>query len=191
MNEKNTNKEDLRIRRTYKLLKAALLELLKKEPFEKITVKDICEEAMVHRTTFYTHFEDKYDLLRYCMQELESPFETIDIKTPSVEGYKEYYSRVAKSILEHVYKNKDFYKTVIRKNSEESFITNFEKELSIKIHDKLEMCQKSGLKLPMPAELLSCVCSSACMSAVKWWIENDAPFSIDQLLKYIDLNVVF
>ena len=61
----NNEKTDLRVRRTYKLLSDALISLMKVKPFEKISVMDICNEAMVHRATFYTHFEDKYQLLKF------------------------------------------------------------------------------------------------------------------------------
>ncbi|MCP0886098.1 TetR/AcrR family transcriptional regulator [Ligilactobacillus sp. WILCCON 0076] len=40
-------------------------ELLRHEPLEKITVEQICQQAGVHRSTFYRYFQDKYDLLRY------------------------------------------------------------------------------------------------------------------------------
>lgn len=38
-------------------------ELLKKMPFEKIKVRDIMTHADISRTTFYRHFNDKFDLL--------------------------------------------------------------------------------------------------------------------------------
>ncbi|EUJ19891.1 transcriptional regulator [Listeria grandensis FSL F6-0971] len=41
--------------------------MLEKEELSSITVNDICKEALVHRTTFYKHFYDKYDLLMYVL----------------------------------------------------------------------------------------------------------------------------
>ena len=55
-------KTDMRVVRTRTLLKNALLELLAENSLEKITVMDICEKSMIHRATFYKHFEDKYQL---------------------------------------------------------------------------------------------------------------------------------
>ncbi len=37
---------------------------------DSVTVKDICECAMVNRATFYRHYLDKYDLLDQYMDEL-------------------------------------------------------------------------------------------------------------------------
>lgn len=44
-------------------MKAALLELMKENDFEKITVKQICERAGVNRGTFYSHYTDIYSML--------------------------------------------------------------------------------------------------------------------------------
>ena len=42
----------------------ALLSLLEKKPFEYITIREICEEAGVNRSTFYLHYENTRDLLK-------------------------------------------------------------------------------------------------------------------------------
>ena len=60
--------EHVSVRRTYLLLMKALLDLLAEIPFEKISLTDICRVSMVSRSTFYRYFEDKYDLLHYCVK---------------------------------------------------------------------------------------------------------------------------
>lgn len=41
----------------------AMVALLEVEKFDHITIKQICAESGVHRSTFYAHFEDKYQLM--------------------------------------------------------------------------------------------------------------------------------
>ena len=55
-------KKDLRIIKTQKILYNTLLELLKEQPFEKIKVSNICQRARINRSTFYSHYNDKYEL---------------------------------------------------------------------------------------------------------------------------------
>ena len=43
---------DLRQRKTRRQLTEALSQLLEERPFADISVVDLCERAMVHRTTF-------------------------------------------------------------------------------------------------------------------------------------------
>lgn len=56
-------KEDKRVTKTKRDLRNALSSLLKSKPYAKITVCDICDEAVVNRMTFYKHYMDKNDLL--------------------------------------------------------------------------------------------------------------------------------
>lgn len=59
MNTKNNQ----RYRNMDICMKAAMLELMQKMPFEKITVKSICQRAGVNRGTFYSHYADIYDMM--------------------------------------------------------------------------------------------------------------------------------
>ena len=63
-------KIDPRIRRTRKLIMDAFMDLSAQKEFKNITVKDITDEAMINRATFYYHFEDIYDLLEKVLSEV-------------------------------------------------------------------------------------------------------------------------
>lgn len=54
---------DKRIKRTRDRLGDAMIALLLEKPFDSITVQDVLDRAEVGRSTFYTHFKDKDDLL--------------------------------------------------------------------------------------------------------------------------------
>ena len=56
-------KQDLRVIKTKNLLYQTLIELMKDKTFEEIKVSDICSKAMINRSTFYAHYEVKYELL--------------------------------------------------------------------------------------------------------------------------------
>ncbi len=58
------NKTDRKSRYTRMVLRESLFELMEEMPAAKITVKDICTTADINRTTFYAHYEDKYDLIK-------------------------------------------------------------------------------------------------------------------------------
>lgn len=81
-------KENRRVRLTKTMLKNSLIELLQKQPINRITVKDICENADVNRSTFYVYYSDQYALLT----EIE---DEIIIKT------KEYVEKADTVIIEN------------------------------------------------------------------------------------------
>lgn len=52
-----------RIALSKRLIKEALLRLLKKMPLAKISISALCKEAQINRTTFYRHYETPDDVL--------------------------------------------------------------------------------------------------------------------------------
>ena len=69
-------KSDLRVRKTYDALFRAFEELLSRKTFDDITVNELCQAALIRRPTFYSHFEDKYDFLRFYLNEIQSQIES-------------------------------------------------------------------------------------------------------------------
>lgn len=63
---------DTPLNKTQRALVYAILSLLEQETFSKITVNDICEEALISRSSFYTYYQDKYDLLQSALRELKT-----------------------------------------------------------------------------------------------------------------------
>jgi AcrR family transcriptional regulator len=65
---------DARVRRTRDALGDALVALMQEKPFDSITVQDVLDRAKVGRSTFYSHYSDKDDLL---MSDAEEFFESV------------------------------------------------------------------------------------------------------------------
>lgn len=61
---------DRRVKYTKMVLRDALTDLLAHKPISKITVKEICELADINRSTFYSHYEDQFDLLESLKKDL-------------------------------------------------------------------------------------------------------------------------
>ncbi len=57
-------KDNRKTRYTRMVLQDSLFELMEKKPITKITIKELCENADINRTTFYAYYADQYDLLR-------------------------------------------------------------------------------------------------------------------------------
>ena len=57
------NKPDgRRVRMTKMLLKNALIDIMKIKSIHLVSIKEICEEADVNRSTFYRHYNTQFDL---------------------------------------------------------------------------------------------------------------------------------
>lgn len=69
-NLKKEKKLDRRTKYTKNIIKDALLKMVKKKPFEKITVTEICKMCEINRGTFYIHYCDLYDVLDDLLDEM-------------------------------------------------------------------------------------------------------------------------
>ena len=56
-------------------LKEALLQLLDQNSFEEITISQLVKTAGVARSTFYRHFTDKLDFVRFLIQQELTTFD--------------------------------------------------------------------------------------------------------------------
>lgn len=68
--KKKSKPEDRRVKRTRHCFRNALISLLHDHKFTLITVQDIAEKADINRVTFYSHYQDKDDLLSDIMDTL-------------------------------------------------------------------------------------------------------------------------
>ena len=110
-------KKDLRIVKTRKALYRAFEELMKSKSFEQIKVSDICNEALINRSTFYDHYTDKYDLLEEYINSLKDAFTEEITKEDSIEkNTKKYYIEIIKLLLNHIEKKKDTYISIMINN---------------------------------------------------------------------------
>ena len=69
-------KLDLRIQKTYQALHNAFTILLEEKNFEEITVNELCDAAMIRRTTFYKHFADKYEYFQFYLTGISETFKS-------------------------------------------------------------------------------------------------------------------
>lgn len=56
-------------------VREVFLQILKDKPLRNISVTEICQRAGVHRTTFYKHYQDVYDLMDQTEQHLLAAFQ--------------------------------------------------------------------------------------------------------------------
>ncbi|HEX9039174.1 MAG TPA: TetR/AcrR family transcriptional regulator C-terminal domain-containing protein [Ktedonobacterales bacterium] len=174
---------DLRVRRTRKLLWEALLALLAERPLEEITVKDICERAMAHRTTFYKHYEDKYDLLeqgmRQALDALAPPGE--EHKPPSafsIDQPPPYFVR----LFEHAARHQQFYALMVCGEGNARFQRLIrEKIVAMASSAAAPAGQRHDLALAMHAQYVA----GATVSLLAWWLGNDMPLTPRQMAQYL------
>ena len=91
---------DRRQKKTREAIFQAFTELLKKEPYSKITVQEIIDTANVGRTTFYAHFETKDSLLKSLCTEIFEHVFSDDLKKEKTHDFSADHN--AKAMITHI-----------------------------------------------------------------------------------------
>lgn len=81
-----------------------LIELMKYEEYEKITIKDISDSSKINRSTYYRNFKSKEDIIKYKLELIMDEF-IATYKAKNIQKKEEYII----TILETFYKYKDFF----------------------------------------------------------------------------------
>jgi AcrR family transcriptional regulator len=176
---------DLRVRRTRKLLWEALLAEMSERAFEDITVTEICERAMVHRTTFYKHYEDKFALLEQGMRQMyDELVEDAQHAPPSAYSLEDpppYFIR----LFEHVAERQRFYRLMLCGEGVARFqrlVKDYVAEVvETRAADVIAAHQPSWAPLAMHVQFFS----GAVLSLLAWWLENEMPLTPYQMAQYL------
>ena len=114
--------------KTRKALAEALKAIMRKVPFAKISINDICEKAGTSRRNFYRYFPDKYALLNWIYEtELGNTFPSDD--SWLIQDYVPY-------VCNHVYQDRLFYSNAFTVTGQNSFRSFFEERMKPKfMHD--------------------------------------------------------
>ena len=78
------NENDLRVLKTKQNIRRTFINMLCEMDFEKITVKELAERAMINRKTFYSHYDSLDILLQKLQNEMAQEFikRTKNMKRP-------------------------------------------------------------------------------------------------------------
>lgn len=111
--------EDKRIRRTKKLLRHALTQLMQQKDFQSITVTDVVREADINRGTFYAHYRDVYDLRGQIESEMVADFRSMIAGLRPSEAAT--LQPVVARAMDYLEENREIVTALIRVSAAEGF----------------------------------------------------------------------
>lgn len=160
-----TKKPTRGAQRTLESFSTTMIALLSKEPFEKISVNEICDISNFPRATFYNYFDDKFDLAAYCWyviaQEIEVDQATgLKAETTLITYFDRLYDvfKNNQMLLDNVLQYNDFSGQLVN-----SFINYFKNKLQEILTKSIDY-SKAGL----PVELIVDHCSQTVVLVLKW-----------------------
>lgn len=109
---------------TKRALSAAFKELLQDEPFEKISVADICDKCQMNRKSFYYHFKDKYDLANWIFDTEFIALSQSNALAIASTSFEERWNGII-VVCHYFYENRNFYRKILKVGGQNSFAEHF------------------------------------------------------------------
>jgi AcrR family transcriptional regulator len=163
--------EDRRIQKTLSLLRDALVSLIVEKPYDTIVVKEILDRANVGRSTFYTHFRDKDDLLvsgiHDMLGEVPSPIRTGGRSLDRILWF-------SLPIFEHHYSHAHSWGDRIGTKGRTILHEHLRRVLAGIVVDVMKKEYRAGRQSPreMPPEVVSAYVASTFVLVLNWWLDT-------------------
>jgi len=166
-------------KRTLKALREAMEDLLEKKSFDQIQIKEICEESMIPRATFYNYFEDKYDLLDYVFEEALAP---------ALGGST--YEEIIAVLFDHAEKYQTHLVKILRKNPVGStFVRLYEEFFRGGVYRYI---YRSGVYdgYDIPQELMAQVTADVILDVYEWVYIKGNKIPREEIGRYIEKMLI-
>lgn len=179
-------KEDIRIQKTRRDLRNSIINLLTKKPIEKISVTEICDNALINRITFYKYYEDKYTLLDDSLHEIK---DDILRQLPnkknitSIEEASQYLADIINVVINFI-ENNTLLITSLYKNGNNKLFNIITNICEGAINDLLyEINKIKPIKYNIPS--LSSFIYGGFMSTIYYWLGHPDSIKKDDVLELI------
>lgn len=182
-----SEKIDLRIVKTKKNIYSTFEELMKEHAFEEIKVSDICNLAMINRSTFYAHYEDKYELLSEYINNMKDLLRSQLEKNSNFNNSKEYYLEMIRLLLDHIDDRKDVFSQVMINNKNSITMDILYEVISKDIIKQIRKNNENKVT-KVPIDVVSKFYLGAVISICIEWISSKK-YSKEDLLKYFDVLI--
>ncbi|MFJ8258415.1 TetR/AcrR family transcriptional regulator [Peribacillus asahii] len=192
---------DLRVIRTRESIRDALVELIEEKGFEAISVKDITTRAKINRGTFYAHYQDKFDLMTKCEEEVMLEMSRIAKQNfPSVIAALETNSPTITPfplvilIFEYLNENSRFMKAVLGPKGDLSFQTRLKDFMWKTLFGNNSEALVKEENLLVPGQYLASYIASAHIGVIQQWLNSgrkESPQEMARILSTITANGPF
>jgi AcrR family transcriptional regulator len=181
-------REDRRVRRTRRLLREALLELVAEKGYDRVTVQDVIDRADLSRATFYAHFRDKDDLLLSGLDELEEGLrEAMAGFVAEGQAASERALGSVQALLEHVAAHRWLYRGSVGGRAEALVTRQLRGRLTAVARQHYqEMVDSNRWTPPVPLAMSAEFVIGGFLGVMWWWLEQDDPLPAERVVELLE-----
>lgn len=174
-------KTDLRIQKTYRALTLAFFQMLGEMRFEDIRVSELCERAMIRKSTFYKHFGDKYELLAFIVRQEQEKFNAELSRMRDRGDRVDYYIELISTVLDSLNANSTLVQSTIQSNSFPLILSILSDQIMLDIRERIREDAQSGEKLPATPDVMTAFFVGGVMEVVRCWLKKGKAINAPEL----------
>lgn len=175
-------REDRRIGRTRRTMHEALMSLIVEKGYESVTVQDILDRADVGRSTFYSHFRHKDELLLSGFDQLRTLFEQQQqsLLAAKKDGKEPEFNFILE-FFRHTEQHHKLYKAMVGKQSGEMILKYVHRYLVKLLKEPLAAVMKNKKTPPVPIDVTVHWLVSSLLALMTWSLDNNVPYSAEKM----------
>lgn len=167
------------VKRTKKAFENSLTDLAKQYPFNKITVKMLCDNAELSRNAFYFHYKDINDLLRCIEEDIVSEVISL-LEVIEKVGFPENIFASVEALINLFDERRDTVLMLFDKSYSVSFISKISKVYSDYNYKYFCKYHHEGKKVKY--DFFYMFLSSGFYGIIRHWLENPDLMSKQELI---------
>lgn len=175
-------KTDRRVQRTRDLLKSALMQLVLEKGYDAVTIQDIVERANLGRTTFYSHYQSKDDLLLDHYAEYAHGFMLRQFSYDDLMG--ETPSPELERFLQIMADGRTIYLTITRAKDADVIMRAIRRLMTDNLRDSL-LAAFPETAPSLPLDVLTHYIVGAQLSLMDWWLTNRMLYAANDMARML------
>jgi len=163
------------VRRTQKLLREALIELVDERGFEALTVGEITERAMVSRAAFYRNYQDKHDLVEQIFAEAMRA-----LHSAVGEMGQEHPADVWVAFFEHIAEYERLYRALLGSKGSPWFVSKMRASLADLVKERGRLPHgpdNARITHTFSDAFVPDLVAAMFVEAITWWLEQGRPYT--------------
>lgn len=173
--------EDLRVKRSHRFLREALIDLIEEQGFDALSVGEITERAMVSRATFYRLYRDKFDLVEQIYAEaIQALFDAI------AEIGNEHPPQIWVRFFEHIARYERLYRALLGRKGSPWFVFKMRASLVelVKGYEQHPHLQRAAqAREALLSDYVRDIIANMMVETITWWLEKGRPYSAQEMAR--------
>lgn len=169
-------KDNQRVKLSKRMLKEALMALLKKKNIREISVNELCEIAEINRTTFYRHYQTPHDVLL----DIEADFAKLSQEKPLLSTTRNDVKKHALYLCKFLDEHRDTMKLFLQNSADGDVAVIYQQYFDLSLASR-QLLYQGRPASHETLQLMNSFFAYGSYAVIRQWILEDIPLTPEEV----------